>query len=101
MTSKQFLAITEDLTIYQALEQKQLLLDALANSDELALNLAHVAEMDTAGLQLLLLLKKEAQQAGKQVFIESASQAVSELLDFCKLTAEFGTPVITPSQQAA
>ena len=56
MSSSQPLVVTNDLTIYHALELKPTLLDALANTQELELNLSQVSEMDTAGLQLLILL---------------------------------------------
>ena len=94
------LSLTEDLTIYHALELKQTLLDALSTTSDLELNLSQVSEMDTAGLQLLILLKKEAQRAGKSVRIVAHSQPVSALIDFCNLAAEFGDPLIIPARQA-
>ena len=90
MTSTQRLSLTEDLTIYHALEQKPALLDALAATDELELDLAQVEEIDSAGLQLLILLKKEAQRAGKRLAIVTPSPPVSALIDFCHLAAELG-----------
>jgi len=101
MSVKQPFVISKALTIYHAIEQKQLLLDALADTDELELNLSQVAEMDTAGLQLLILLKKEAQQTGKQVRIVAHSQAVSSLIDFCNMAAEFGDPLVISAHDAA
>ncbi|MBS1145083.1 MAG: Sulfate transporter/antisigma-factor antagonist [Proteobacteria bacterium] len=100
MTSRQPLALNDDLTIYHALEQKQILLDALATTDELELNLSQVTEMDTAGLQLLILLKKEAQRAGKCVRIVAHSQAVSSVIDFCNMATEFGDPLVIPAHEA-
>lgn len=100
MSSSPPLVITEDLTIYHALEQKPVLLDALAATNELELNLAQVSEMDTAGLQLLILLKKEAQSAGKCVRIVAHSQAVSSVIDFCNMAAEFGDPLVIPAHEA-
>ena len=101
MSSSPPLAITDDLTIYHALDQKQMLLDALATSNELELNLSQVSEMDTAGLQLLILLKKEALRAGKQVRIVAHSQAVSSVIDFCNMAAEFGDPLVIPAHEAS
>ncbi|KXB30849.1 anti-sigma B factor antagonist [Dechloromonas denitrificans] len=101
MPSSQLLSISEDLTIYHALEQKQMLLDALAATDELELNLAQVAEMDTAGLQLLVLLKKESQRACKRLRIVAHSQAVSSVIDFCNMAAEFGDPLVIPAHEAS
>ena len=101
MPSSQLLSITEDMTIYHALEHKQTLLDALSTTDDLELNLSEVGEMDTAGLQLLILVKKEAQRAGKSVRIVAHSQAVSSVIDFCNMAVEFGDPLIIPAHQAS
>ncbi len=99
MSTKAPLVVSQPLTIYHALEQKQQLLDALASTDELELNLSQVAEMDAAGLQLLVLLKKEAQRCGKRVRIVAHSQAVSSLIDFCNMAAELGDPVVIPAHE--
>ena len=101
MPSRQLLSLTEDLTIYHALEQKNALLAALAGTDDLELDLMHVGEIDTAGLQLLILLKKEAQRAGKTISIVAHSQSVRAVIDFCKLAAELGDPLIIPAAEAA
>lgn len=101
MPSRQLLTLTEDLTIYHALEQKSALLNALADTDDLELDLMHVGEIDTAGLQLLILLKKEAQRAGKTISIVAHSQSVRAVIDFCNLAAELGDPLIIPAAEAA
>lgn len=100
MTESRRLALSQNLTIYQALEQKHDLLDALADADEIELDLAQVAEIDAAGLQLLILLKKEAQHAGKRVSIVAHSQAVRAVIDFCNLAAELGDPLVIPACEA-
>lgn len=101
MPSSQLLALTEDLTIYHALEQKNALLAALANTDELELDLLHVSEIDTAGLQLLVLLKKEAQRSGKTISVVAHSQSVRAVIDFCNLAAELGDPLVIPAAEAS
>jgi len=100
MPFSQQLSIAEEFTIYHALELKNTLLDALATTDELELDLSCVGEMDSAGLQLLILLKKEAQRTGKCVRIVAHSQAVSAVIEFCNLAAEFGDPLIIPAHEA-
>lgn len=92
---------THDFTIYHAQEVKQLLLDALLGNSELELDLSQVGEMDAAGLQLLILLKKEAQRSGKQVRIVAHSPAVRDVIDFCNIAAEFGDPLVIPAHEAA
>jgi len=101
MPSRQLLSLTEDLPIYHALEQKNALLAALAGTDDLELDLMHVGEIDTAGLQLLILLKKEAQRAGKTISIVAHSQSVRAVIDFCKLAAELGDPLVIPAAEAS
>lgn len=99
MSSTQLLTLTEDLTIYHALEQKHRLLDALNSADELELDLMQVGDIDTAGLQLLILLKKEAQRTGKCLSIVAHSQAVRSVIDFCNLAAELGDPLVIPAAE--
>jgi anti-sigma B factor antagonist len=101
MIAKELLSLTEDLTIYHALDQKTILLDALAATDELELDLLQVSEIDTAGLQLLLLLKKEAQRSGKRISIVAHSQSVRTVIDFCNLAAELGDPLVIPAAEAS
>ena len=88
------LVIDEDMTIYQAQAQKEQLLAALAAADHLELDLAGVGEMDTAGLQLLMLLKREVLQQDKRLTISGHSPAVQHVLDFCNLVGVFGDPMV-------
>jgi ABC-type transporter Mla MlaB component len=68
--------------------------------DDLA-DLLQVGDIDTAGLQLLILLKKEAQRTGKRVAIVAHSQAVRSVIDFCNLAAELGDPLVIPAAESA
>lgn len=61
----QSLTIEGELTVFTAAYQKTLLLTFLNTGDELEINLSNVSEIDTAGLQLLILIKREAAQSGK------------------------------------
>jgi len=92
------LAIVADMTIYHAMAQKTQLLDALATTQHLDLDLSAVAEMDTAGLQLLMLVKREAVQHGKSLAISGHSLAVQQILDFCNLVGVFGDPMLIPAR---
>lgn len=101
MTMPTRLAISEELTIYHALAQKQQLIEALSNTDSLELDLAQVAEIDCAGLQLLILAKREAGRQNKALSIVAHSPAVRQTLDFCNLAAYFGDPVIITAREQA
>ncbi len=81
------LTIDNDLTIYNAPEHKRLLLDALDQASVVELDLARVGEIDSAGLQVLLLAKRECLAGGKDLRIVAHSPAVQELLDFFNLAA--------------
>jgi len=91
------LALEGDLTIYHAAAHKAALLAALAASERLELDLSAVAEIDTAGLQLLILVKREAAAAGKSVVISGHGTAVCQAIDFCNLAAAFGDPMVIPA----
>lgn len=93
------LSITENMTIYQALAQKQQLIDALSQFPGLELDLSQVGEIDTAGLQLLILAKREASRQGKALQIVAHSPAVRETMDFCNLASQFGDPVVITARE--
>lgn len=93
-------ALCEDMTIYQAAGQKQTLVEqltALGDSGTLELDLSAVSEIDTAGIQLLILAKREAARLGKQVRFVAHSPAVREVVDFYNLAADFGDPMLVPA----
>jgi anti-sigma B factor antagonist len=80
------------MTIYQAADHKRELLAALAGAaegDTLELDLSEVDEMDTAGLQLLVLAAREAQKAGKTAVVVAHSEASQEVLDRYQMAVRF------------
>ena len=91
------LAMTHEMTIYRAAEQKEQLIGALDGADQLELDLAGVPEIDTAGLQLLILLKQEAARRHVELRIVAHSEAVRAVIDFCHLPAVFGDPMVIPA----
>jgi len=90
----QTLALESELTIFTAAEQKMRLLAFLKSGDELEINLADVAEIDTAGLQILILLKREAAQTGKTLVFVMHSKAVLDVLELTRLSGVFGDQVV-------
>lgn len=81
-----------DLTIFRVSELKGPLLDAVAGRAQRAilLDLAEVDEMDTAGYQLLWLLKREAEAAGGSLRIAAMSSPVRGVLDLYHALVPFG-----------
>ena len=90
MTGTQRLSLTEDLTIYHALEQKNHLLDALSGSDVLELDLHQVSDIDTAGLQLMLIAKRHPDC---RVRFVNHSPEVLRLVDLANLGGALGDPL--------
>lgn len=86
------------LTIYRAQELKEHLLNAVQSHPELLLDLSQVTEMDSSGLQLLYLAKREAANIEHRLRIVAHSDAVREVFDLCNLNAYFGDPTLIPAQ---
>lgn len=78
------LAITGDMTVYSAGDLKPALLAQTIVGQTLDLDLSQVREFDTAGLQLVLMLKRRAQG---QLRIVACSHAVRGSLALCHLNS--------------
>jgi anti-sigma B factor antagonist len=87
------LVIEGDLTIYDAARVKDELLARLHANAELTVDLSGITELDTAGIQLLLLLQREASDAHKPLHWAKHSSAVSEVLALLNLGSTLGEPV--------
>ena len=93
------LTVDGDLTIYHAAEIKQHLIDGIRAGTVLELDLTHVGEMDTAGLQLLALAKRESQKLDHALRIVGHSPAVREIIEFFNMVAFFGDPLVIPANE--
>jgi anti-sigma B factor antagonist len=83
------IAIEGALTIYEASTAMTTLLAALEGATGLEVDLSNVSELDTAGAQLLMLVKREAEAAGKDFALSGESPAVREVFDCYGLHAHF------------
>lgn len=90
--ARQF-AAGADLSIYSVLEKQRELLRLLDDASPLELDLAEVRRIDAAGLQLLILLKREAVARGCQLRLVGCSEPVREAIEFCNLVAGLGEPL--------
>ena len=80
-----------DLTIYTAAQLKEQVLAELGTREQLTLDLSAVGELDTAGLQVLLLAEREARAAGKKLTIAQASGCVTEALKLANAPISIAT----------
>jgi anti-anti-sigma factor len=91
-------SIQDDMTIYNAHSLKETFLGYChPSTEELQLDLSGVSEIDSAGLQLLLLLKAEAQHRGFTLRLLRHSEAVIEVFELLKLGMYFGDPIVIPA----
>ncbi|MES2878529.1 MAG: STAS domain-containing protein [Pseudomonadota bacterium] len=89
------LRIEGELTIFRAMELKPVL---LAEPAPLEIDLSGVTEIDTAGVQLLMLAKKTAQAAKRELRLVAHSPAVIEVFELLNVAAYFDDPLVMASR---
>lgn len=78
------LRIAGDLTIYSAASIRDELFMLVPDcSGNIELNLADVVALDTAGLQLILMMRRFAQARGATFRVSEPSAAVLEVIELC------------------
>lgn len=93
-TPQQTILTLEDMTIYEAMTLQKQFLEALQEYQYIEVNLAKVTEIDCAGLQLMIALKREAIKQGKSMVFSGHSHEVIAFLDLFNMTQFFGDPVV-------
>ena len=94
------LRVEGEMTIYRATELKETLLQAVAAQPVVEIDLSAVSEFDSAGLQLLVLAKRAAQAAQRELRLVNHSPAVVDVLQLFDLAAFFGDPLVVPPAAA-
>lgn len=82
------------LTIYTVAEARREIPMRLQKHKAQCLDLSGLEELDTAGLQLLLWLKRDAAARGINLVFVHHSEAVVDVFDLLKVTAVFGDPIL-------
>lgn len=100
-TASSSLNIGGEFTIFTASELKERLLDTIEHctSQEIEVDLSEVTEIDSAGLQLMIMAKRQATAQSKTLHFCRHSDPVLDLLDLCDLAGFFGDPVLIRSRQ--
>ena len=80
--SADVLRVQGEMTIYRAAELAQTCLGEPATQ----IDLSEVTEIDTAGLQLLLVMNRVAVAAGRRLHVVNPSSCVRDVLALCNLT---------------
>jgi len=89
------LQLSGELTIFSVQDIRLRFLEVLAQRDEITVDLGEVTEIDTAGLQLMLLAKRKP---GKTVRFSRHSDVVLRLIDLANLGQALGDPLIIKAQ---
>jgi anti-sigma B factor antagonist len=91
-TNVRSLGLAGELTIQTAAEEKAGLLAFLDITTEahtdIELDLSNVTELDTAGVQLLIMAKREARAQGRGLRLSAASPTVVEVLKIACLSTD-------------
>jgi anti-anti-sigma factor len=78
------LAVMGEMNVYSAGELKNILLSAVSDRrGEAIIDLSQVSEIDVAGLQVLLLLRRLARASGRRFALVDPSVPAAEVLDLC------------------
>ena len=80
-----------ELGIYSVSALRTRWLEVLAQHDTLEIDLGRIDEIDTAGLQLMLMAKRSS---GRTVRFVNHSEAVLRLLDLANLGGALGDPLL-------
>ncbi|BBI99735.1 hypothetical protein FGKAn22_14280 [Ferrigenium kumadai] len=90
-------AVEGEMTIFRAAELKAAMLPEIARAQEIEVDLSHVTEIDSAGVQLMVAAKLEAILRGKELRFTGHSKPVLDMLDLCDLGGFFGDQIIISS----
>ena len=93
-------SVQGEFNIYHAAQLQDELLGLLATHQQLDIDLGGVQEFDSSGVQILLMLKREALRQGRCLTFVQHSSSVCEVLDLLNLVAELGDPLIIPLNAA-
>ena len=93
------LMIDDEMTIYTAATLKNELMGYLNDCHELEVSLEKVREMDSTGLQIMLLLHAEAERQNKVLRFVRHSSVVIDILELLNLAGYFGDPIVFFAQE--
>jgi anti-sigma B factor antagonist len=90
------IALDGDMTIYQAADIKAQLFPILAKTSDIEIDLSLVKDMDSTGLQILMLAKRELTKRDGHLRLIAHSRAVLDIFELCNIANYFGDPLLIP-----
>jgi anti-anti-sigma regulatory factor len=98
MSTPNVLHIEGELTIFRAMELKSAMLPTPPLTE---IDLSGVTDIDTAGVQLLMLAKKTALREGCELHLLGHSPVVIEVFELLNVAAYFGDHLVMDSRTKA
>ncbi len=92
------LRIEGEFTIFRAMELKP---GIFSNPLPEEIDLTGVTEIDTAGVQMLMLAKRDAIAQQRELRLVGHSRAVIEVFELLNVAAYFGDPLIMDSSETS
>ena len=90
--------LSGELTIYSVAEIKSALAEAMEQASEIEVDLSAVTEIDTAGLQLMLIVKRHPDS---DVRFVNHPPEVLRLVDLANLGGALGDPLFISASQSS
>jgi anti-sigma B factor antagonist len=91
--------VSGEMTIYNARELKKGLATHLFAAKDLVMDLTEVSEMDTAGLQLIVLAMKESMSSGGRFKVASLSRPAERIITLFDMSEFLGLSGRTEERQ--
>lgn len=91
--------IDGEMTIYNAALIREKLFPVLQDSRDLVIHLANVTEIDSAGVQLLMLAKKDRATNDLTLCLTDHSDAVLDVFELMGLVSYFNDPVVLSGEK--
>jgi anti-sigma B factor antagonist len=93
------ISILNEMNIYNATELKKLLDKRIDDKRDMEINLDGVSEIDSAGIQLLMLIKQERSNNNLHLSLVQHSNAVLDAFEFLGLVSYFNDPVLLTNRK--
>ena len=91
------LSVQGEFTIHRAAELHPAFMSAIARGGDIQVDLSQVTEIDSAGVQLLAMLKRAAQAEQCDLLLVGHSSAVLDVFELLSLSSFFGDPLFIES----
>ena len=89
------LRVEGEITIYKAAEVMEKLVPYWRDYKEFELDLSGISDIDTAGVQLLLMFDRKSGASGKKARLAGESEPVSEALGIYRLAGRFEAQMLS------